>query len=151
MDVDLLPVSPTDSCERAIALMKAAAVDLLPVVDGGRLVGTVTEAEIRRRAPQQVALGQSSDPEGLFSLARVSGVMSYAPPTVTPDAPLADAVRTMLERGISSLAVVEGDRLVGLLTPRSILAALRDLLEREARSERNHRVGNGASRRCERP
>ena len=52
---------------------------------------------------------------------RVKGSVLY---TVTPDQPLADAVRTMSELDIGSLVVMEHGDLVGMLTFREVIAAI---------------------------
>jgi CBS domain-containing protein len=51
--------------------------------------------------------------------------MTWRVQTTRPDATLVDAGHVMLERHIGSLPVVEGDRLVGILTEHDVLKALR--------------------------
>jgi len=125
MERELLTVSPTESCERALALMEAAGVDSLPVTEGARLVGMVSELDIRRRAPQTESHASAS---ALFPYVRVMGVMTYAPPTCGCATDLAEAAALMLDKGLTALPVVESERLVGMLTTRSVLATLRGLL-----------------------
>lgn len=137
MDRDLLPISPDQTCDRALAIMEAAGVDDLPVLEGNRLVGMINELDIRRRAPQEVnSPGQAVNQEDLFPHIRVSGVMTYAPATVRPQGSLAEAAALMRENRMRSLPVIEEGRLVGILTIRTVLSALVDLLA-------NHRVSVG--------
>jgi CBS domain-containing protein len=53
--------------------------------------------------------------------------------TVEPDATLADAARRMSSRGIGAVVVLEGERLVGILTERDVLKAVASGLREEAR------------------
>lgn len=46
-----ITINPVEDCRRALFLMRKAGVTHLPVLDGARLVGIVTEGDIRRRAP----------------------------------------------------------------------------------------------------
>lgn len=136
MDRDLLPISPEETCDRALAIMEAAGIDDLPVLEGYRLVGMVNELDIRRRAPQEIASpGHAVNQQDLFPHVRVSGVMTYGPPTIRPHASLTEAVELMRDREVRSLPVVEDGRLVGVLTIRTLLNALIDLLA-------NHRASS---------
>ena len=61
---------------------------------------------------------------------RVEEAMIPNPYSVTPEAPLAEVVATLLERGIGSAIVVEGDKVSGVFTTVDALRALSDLLSR---------------------
>ena len=128
MDRHLLTLSATESCERALALMEAAGVDSLPVVEGTRLIGVVSELDIRRRAPRSTA-NADTNPSVLFPYVRVMGVMTYAPPSCAPSTSLAEAAALMLGRGLSALPVIERGRLVGIITMDALRATLPGLLE----------------------
>lgn len=139
MDRDLTPISPGDSCERALAMLEATGVECLPVLEGRRLVGLVTELDIRRRAPQQAPTnGHYLPPDDLFPHVKVAGVMSYAPATIPPRASLAEAAATMRDKGCSPLPVVDGGQLVGMLWTRSLIEALIDLLQARPQSSSPH-------------
>jgi CBS domain-containing protein len=126
---DLITISPADSCAKAIAVMEAARVDHLPVVEGARLVGLVCELDILRHAPVEAAAERQGTEASFLVHVKVGGVMTYAPVTVGTSAPLALAAATMRDRGVSAIPVVDGDRLVGMITTAEILAALLDVLD----------------------
>src|SRR2546430_6500216 len=92
-------------------LMKQQDCGSIPVVDEGRLVGIVTDRDIVIRA---VAAGK--DPKTL----RVSEVMSADPITVRPDDDVKEAEKTMADRQIRRLPVVEDGALVGILVTAQI-------------------------------
>jgi acetoin utilization protein AcuB len=99
----------------------------LPVIDEERLVGILTRGDIYRRSPIHP---ESQDPDRalLLSSVSVAGVMTYAPRTAPPATPVADALKMMLEQNISSIPVVQGDRLVGIFTGSDGLRTLDALL-----------------------
>jgi CBS domain-containing protein len=113
MKTDLLTVRPDDIVDLARDVMAWEHIRHLPVEDdAGRLVGLVTERSTG---------GARAGARGPVP---VSSLMDPRPPTVAPDTPAADAVRLMRERGVGGLPVVEGERLVGLVTERDLLAAV---------------------------
>jgi CBS domain-containing protein len=95
-------------------LMKQEDCGSIPVVDGARLVGIVTDRDIVIRA---VAAGK--DPKTL----RVSEVMSANPVTVGPDDDIKQAEKLMADRQIRRLPVVEKGALVGILVTAQIARA----------------------------
>ncbi len=92
-------------------LMKQQDCGSIPVVDGGRLVGIVTDRDIVVRA---VAAGK--DPKTL----RVTEVMSAGPITIGPDEDVKRAEKVMADRQIRRLPVVENGSLVGILVTAQI-------------------------------
>jgi acetoin utilization protein AcuB len=113
-----IAISPAESCERALALMDAAGIHHLPVVDRGRIVGIVTPGDVRRRAPHVAPNGgtAAAATDGLLAHVTVGGVMTYAPAVAPPSMQVAEAAALMRARGVRALPVVEGVRLIGILT-----------------------------------
>jgi acetoin utilization protein AcuB len=97
----------------ALRLMALHRIHYLPVVgDDGRLVGIVNADDVlgtRRPAP----------PAG-----PVAKVMSAPVVSIGPAASLAEAMRLMADRGIGALPVVEGGRVVGMLTQSDIVSTV---------------------------
>jgi acetoin utilization protein AcuB len=116
MTRNVITLTPELTCERAKALMRAAGICRLPVVDRWRLIGIVTDGDLERRMPRITGSAGSADQEELLRHVRVCGVMTYGPITGGPGMALEDAVALMRRRGINTLPVVEGERLVGILT-----------------------------------
>nr|MDO8134335.1 CBS domain-containing protein [Candidatus Njordarchaeum guaymaensis] len=100
----------------AIDLMRKKRVSRLPVMDGGNLVGIVTERDIVARLSSSGAAGLSA------SSLRVPSAMTSNPRTISPEADATEAAKEMIARGISSLAVVDGEsHLVGIITKTRLL------------------------------
>jgi len=95
-------------------LMKQQDCGSIPVIEGGRLIGIVTDRDIVVRG---VAAGK--DPK----TQRVSEVMSSNPVTIGPDEDVADAEKKMADRQIRRLPVVENGSLVGIIVTAQIARA----------------------------
>ncbi|MFT3776315.1 MAG: CBS domain-containing protein [Minicystis sp.] len=109
--------------ERALRIMDEQGFRHLPVVDGGRLVGLVSERELK--IVDHMA--------GFTGKLCVVGDFILAPPyTVSPDAPLGEVARVMAENKYGSAVVCDGDRVVGVFTTTDALRALASVLEGDA-------------------
>lgn len=104
-----ITVTPETSAAAAAALLCEHGFTGLPVVDGSELVGIVTEADL---------LDSDAPPA-----TRVRDVMTAPVESLTPDADRADIVRIMRDVRIRCLPVVEGLRVVGVVTRRDLLRA----------------------------
>jgi CBS domain-containing protein len=98
--------SPSQSVTEAAELMKSEDVGSVPVVDGGRLVGILTDRDIVMRA-----VAERRDPQTVL----VDEVASHDLVTVDPDQDLDEAMELMARHQLRRLPVVEDDRLVGML------------------------------------
>ncbi len=114
MTTEPTTVEPKATLGEAATLMKQEDCGSIPVVEGGRLVGIVTDRDIVVRG---VAAGK--DPK----TQRVSEVMSANPVTIGPDNDVSDAEMKMADRQIRRLPVVEGGKLVGIIVTAQIARA----------------------------
>jgi CBS domain-containing protein len=114
--------------KEAARLLAAHGYTALPVVDGeGELLGVVTEADLIRNRilPDPRTLiddGPLPPVEPAGSL--VEAVMTADPVTVTPITDAVAITRVMLDRHLRSLPVVDGARLVGIVTRRDVLRTI---------------------------
>src|SRR4029078_5894650 len=105
-------VPPQTPCTEVPAVMETEDVGAVPVVDGDRLVGIVTDRDIVVRA-----ITKGKDPRGMPA----AEVSSRELLTVSPDDDLSDALKLMAEYQVSRLAVTgEDDRLVGVISQSDI-------------------------------
>jgi acetoin utilization protein AcuB len=124
MNRNLVTIRDSSSCQEAVARMHRARVRHLPVVGrDGALVGIVTDRDLRHHlfAPNVYKELGATSVDLLLSAVTVSQIMSA--PVVTADASdhVADAARIMLEDKVGSLPVLEGGRLVGIITETDLL------------------------------
>jgi len=117
----VVTVRPEDTAWTALELMVSRGVGALVVVEGNRPIGIVTERDILRR------LLRGSGPEELLTLL-VRDVMTKEPIVCTPETPLRDVLRTMVERGFRRMPVVKNGLLEGIVTERDCMVFLLKLL-----------------------
>lgn len=104
--------------------MKECNIHRLPVVDEGRLVGIVTLGDIREASPSDAHSLTIYELNYLIARLTVGEIMTRDPITVTPEMSIEAAARLMLEHKIGGLPVMEGDRLVGIITETDIFRLL---------------------------
>ena len=109
--------SPDDSLAQAARKMWEQQTGSLLVMDGGELVGIVTERDVLKAVATGVDLSTS-----------VSDTMTKAVITVGPGTSLREAAATMAERWIRHLPVVDGGNVVGVLSQRDLAGVLADAL-----------------------
>lgn len=112
MTSEVVSLSPTASGDEAADLMREHGLRHLPVVDGGRLVGIVSDRDVRREFGR-----------GQLEGSAVRDWMSANPLTARPDERLSTAARTLASSRISALPVVRGGELVGILSATDVLGA----------------------------
>jgi acetoin utilization protein AcuB len=110
------------SLEDAHRAMRDRGVRHLPVLDGDKLVGIVSERELELLR---------SFPMIDMSVASVSDAMPDQTYVVGPDTPLREVVRTMAEKKYGSALVVEDQRVRGIFTTVDALAVVDLLLSSE--------------------
>jgi CBS domain-containing protein len=106
-------VGLSDTLSSVAELMIENDVGALPVVAGGQTRGIVTERDVVRAVTDGVDVAGE----------RASDQMTLQVESVGPDTTVEQATATMLQGGIRHLPVIDGDRLVGMLSIRDLLAA----------------------------
>lgn len=127
------------SIHLAAGVMQLKHIRHLPVLDGDRLVGLVTHRDLLRA--QAVVLAAPYDPRHDVSMTvPVTHVMRTNVWTVTPKTPLLEAARIVLDHKFGCLPVVEGTRLVGIVTEVDFMRCLVDGLLARREHEDTDRV-----------
>jgi len=140
MTADPVTVGPELTVTEAAHLMTERHVGALPVVQGGKMVGLVTEGDLimqdaRVHFPTYLSLlggyvfapGANERFESSLRkavAATVADVMTREPITVTADASVADVATLMVERDIARVPVMDGDVVVGIVTKSDIVRSL---------------------------
>ena len=114
-------IGPTSSLAAARRIMVQHQVRHLPVLDGGRIVGQLSERDL---------LLVESLPNVNPTEVRVEEAMVHRVFMVGPDAPIGEVIQTMIESKLGSAIVCEGERVVGVFTTIDALKALHETLER---------------------
>lgn len=106
-------------------LMREGGLRHLPVLDeNGDLCGIVSQRDIYRSTLlRALGFGEWAETKVLKSVL-VKEVMHEQPVTISADASVAEAARSMLEHGVGSLPVVADGKLTGIITRSDLLRAL---------------------------
>ena len=121
MSVDPVTVAPRDSLQRVIELLRRRDIRAVPVVEDGKLVGIVTDRDVRQVAPAYPLFRDDDEIRRYTENLTVTAAMSADPMTVSPATPLVEAAKILETYRISSLPVVEGFRVVGILSVTDLL------------------------------
>ncbi len=105
----------------AARMMNKHKIRHLPVLDGGALVGVLSDRDV-----QVISSMSELDPTCIL----VEDAMSQAPWTVGPTTPLIDVALHMAESKIGSAVVMEHDKVIGVFTTTDGMRVLADLLAR---------------------
>ncbi len=140
MTVDPVTVAADLSVTEAARLMVDRRIGALPVMDGDRLVGIVTEGDLIMRDvkvefptylhlldgfimyPPATARFESELKKAVG--ATVADVMSSEPVVVMADTPVSDVATLMVDRDVSRIPVLDGDTLVGIVSKSDIVRSL---------------------------
>ncbi|NIJ12286.1 CBS domain-containing protein [Saccharomonospora amisosensis] len=123
MSSPVVTVTPETPVKRAAGLLTEHGFTALPVVDTRqRLVGIVTEADlVRDRVPGDARSRGAPAPQPPST---VGAVMSTPAVSMDGHADLSKLVAALLDEGFRAMPIVEGKRLVGIVTRRDVVRAL---------------------------
>lgn len=128
MTPDPVTVSPEQSIFEALRIMRDNSVRRLPVVRNGKLVGIVTELDLLRVSPSEATSLSVWEMNYVLSKMRVKDVMTDKVVVISPEATIEEAAVLMRENVISGLPVVEGGKLVGIITETNLFDAFIDTM-----------------------
>ncbi len=113
-------VDRTTTMARALHIMQEHGIRHLPIVEGERLVGCVSERDLKL----------VENMRAVDSAMCIVGDFILGPPySVAPDAPLRDVCLAMADKKYGSAIVTEGERVVGVFTTSDALRAVASLLD----------------------
>jgi acetoin utilization protein AcuB len=124
MSKDPITITDDTSMMKAIHLMKQNRFRRLPVLQEGRLVGIVSDRDLKEASPSKATTLDVHELYYLLAELQVKDIMTRDPVTVSPDDTVEHAAQIMLENTISGLPVVtdHGD-VVGILTQSDVFRA----------------------------
>jgi acetoin utilization protein AcuB len=126
--------SPAASIEADSRLLDAALAMRrcgfrhLPIVRGEKLVGIITDRDINRYAPSLLGNISQEEYNAIFENTPLERVMTRDPLFTTPETPIGKVVAELHNRKLGCMPVVEGERLVGIVTTTDLLRLLHRLV-----------------------
>jgi acetoin utilization protein AcuB len=114
-------VSPGDSLQHALSLLEKYRIHELPVVEQGRLVGIVTDGDLKFFTPAYPLLRDQEELRQSLRELTVAEAMTVEPVSIDPQATLLEATKLLYDNSIGALLVVEDEKLLGILAVSDIL------------------------------
>lgn len=125
MTTDPITVTPDTSIMKASQIMKENNVRRLPVVDDkGKVVGIVTDRDLKEASPSKATTLDVHELYYLLSELKVKDIMSRKIITIKPDDTVEKAAVIMLEHKVTGLPVIDGEHLVGVLSQGDVFRVL---------------------------
>ncbi len=127
MTPEVTTLGRNDSLQLVKDIMTLGRVRHFPVVDDGKVVGVVSQRDLYRASLGSVMkYGEKAQRAFLEGIA-VKEVMSDPPITIAPHASVQEAARLMMEKKIGCLLVLEGSKLVGIVTESDMLKLVAEM------------------------
>lgn len=124
MSAEVVTVTPEDPVTLAIKLMKEKGIRHLPVVEKGALVGILSDRVIKDFLPSEATTLDIFELHYLLGQVKVAKIMRTPVFFASPDTPVEEAALLLHDHQISCLPVVEGGRVIGIITDKDMYAAL---------------------------
>jgi acetoin utilization protein AcuB len=120
-------VDEEDSMKKAIDLLREKGIRHLPVLrDGEKLVGIVSDRDIKAASPSPATSLEIREIYYLLDKIKIKQIMTKKPYTVSMGTPVEEAALIMREKKIGALPVVKDGGLIGIITETDILDAFLD-------------------------
>ena len=130
MQKDPVTITPDASFYEARAIIRDKGIRHLPVVDkNGHMVGLITDRDIREAAPSDATTLSVHELNYLLGKLKVAAFMTSKEKliTITPDIIIEKAVQLMHDHKIGCLPVVDGHKLIGIITETDVLELFVDI------------------------
>ena len=128
MTDQVFTASPSESIADTMALMREKKITRMPVVEKGKLVGFVTDGDLREVCPSPATTLSIFELNYLIAKTPIREVALKKVVFCHPDTQIEDAAMLMRDHKIGGLPVVEGDKVVGIITGSDILDAFLDIM-----------------------
>lgn len=125
MSTNVITVDVKDSMQKALSLMKENKIRMLPVLKKGKLVGIVSQTDIKTASASNATLLDVHELLYLISKIKVEEIMTKNPITVHPECTVEETAELLMEHKISGVPVVdEKQKVVGIITRSDLFRVL---------------------------
>ena len=124
MGKKVVTISVSERLSTVEDIMTLGHVRHMPVVQGGKLVGVVSERDLLRASLSVLSEHRGAERRAFLHVVEIARVMSAPPIVIGPDATVDEAALVMAEKKIGCLPVVENDHLLGMVTETDVLRCM---------------------------
>jgi len=134
MNSDFVTVREDDSMQEAIRLLKEYPVELLPVMNKKKLVGVITDRDLKKASASDATSLDTHEVLYLISKIKIKDIMSKGPITVHYEFTIEETAQLLMNRSISGAPVVDDDdRVIGIISKTELFKVLISLTGVEAK------------------
>jgi len=116
MSREVVTIDAEDSMQHATGLMREHKIRLLPVVSKGRLVGIISDGDLKRASASDATTLDIHELLYLVSRIKVKDIMTTDPVVVPSDFTVEETAEILMGRRISGAPVVDNQQIVGIIT-----------------------------------
>jgi CBS domain-containing membrane protein len=120
-------LKPDDTLDLANDIISLGRIRHVPVVDGGKLIGIISERDLIGAAANRIFGLKQRSKSALLKSVLIKHVMRKRVVTVDPDTPITNAAHLMADKKIGCVPVVSEGSLVGLVTTTDVLRYVENL------------------------
>jgi len=132
-----ITIGPDVGVQDAMAMMRRDKVRRYPVVDRhGNLLGIVSEKDLLNASPSEATTLSVWEINYLLSKLTIDKVMTKDVITITRDTPIEEAARIMADNKVGGLPVVDGHKVVGIVTETNLFRIFLELFGARAKGIR---------------
>jgi acetoin utilization protein AcuB len=125
MSTEVVTADVKDSMQEAMMLLKQHNIKMLPVIKNDKLVGIVTDRDLKRASASDATTLEIHELLYLLSKIKVEEIMTKNPITVPDDFTIEEAAEMLLTNKISGLPVIDSEKqLVGVITQTDMFKVL---------------------------
>ena len=125
MSKDVISIDVNDSMQDAARLIRKHKIKRLPVMENGKLVGIVTDRDLKRASASDVTTLEIHELLFLLSEIKISDIMTKDPITIPLDYTIDEAAQILLEHKLSGAPVVDDKgQVAGVITQTDIFRVL---------------------------
>ncbi len=124
MTKSVMTIKPKDTLRHARERLAKYRINQLPVVSNDKLIGIVTDRDVREAYPSSLRLFHGKDIDEFGDSHTVEEIMTYNVVAISPQTSLREAAQRLRRQRFGALPVVENGKLVGIITRSDLLDAM---------------------------
>lgn len=129
MTKKVITISPDDSLIDAAVLLKEKKIKHLPIVKDGRLVGILSDRDIKEYSPSKSTSLDVFEIRYLLGKTKCGDIGKTNVITTDPDTPIEEAAILMIDHNIGCLPVIEKGKLVGIISDKDLFKVIVDIMK----------------------